>query len=197
MSAEIGVWTINHEKEKKIAVTHVNVRTSIVFLIAKLIVLDIIATLFALFFFSPFLFPISLEIKTQILSYNIWYFLFLVLVKIVLTLFIVAQWLNEYYEITPTKIIYRRGIMRRKEDVYDLSRGDKASKITSIGVQQDMLGRIFNYGTLSIYDRGVYKYYYLNYIHNPLRYFEILRYLLPDADVEKDVPREHLRDKEE
>lgn len=189
-----GVWTINQDSEKKIIVTHVNVRQSIVFLITKLIVLDIIATSLALVFFSPLLVPLSMQIKTQIISYNVWYFGLLLFGKILLTLFVVLEWLNEYYEITPVKIFHRRGIVWRREDAYDLS-SDKSDRITSIGVQQGLLGRIFNYGTLFFYDRGVYKYYYLYYIHNPLRYLEILHHLLPNADIEKDIVREHIRDK--
>lgn len=197
MSAnETEVWTINHEKEKKIIVTHVNVRTSIFFLITKLILLDIIATVIVLLFFSPFLFPLPVEVKTLIVSSNVWYFLLLAFGKIVLTLYIVLSWLNEYYEIKPTQIVYRRGILWRKEDVYDLNPRDPAVRISSIGIQQGLLGRIFNYGTLFFYDRGTYKYEYLHYIHNPLRYFEILHNLLPNAAMEKEIIREHFRDKE-
>lgn len=190
-----GIWTINHDQEEKIVVTHVNVRQSIVFLFTKLIALDILATFVALVFFSPLAVPLPIEMKTQLISYNIWYFGLLLFVKILLTLFVVLEWLNEYYEITPTKIAHRRGIIWRKEDSYDIS-GEKSAKITAIGIQQGVLGRVFNYGTLFFYDRGVYKYYYLYYIHNPLRYLEILHKLLPNADIEKDVIREHVRDKE-
>ncbi|MDO8583034.1 MAG: PH domain-containing protein [bacterium] len=192
---ESGVWTTNHDQEKKIIVTHVNVRQSIIFLFTKLIALDVLATVIALVFFSPLIVPLSITIKTQIISYNILYFGLLLFAKILLTLFVVLEWLNEYYEITPAKIFHRRGIIWRKEDVYDLS-GNKPDRITSIGIQQGFLGKIFNYGTLFFYDRGLYKYYYLHYIHNPLRYFEILQHLLPDAAIEKNIIREHVRDKE-
>ena len=156
-----GVWTINQDKAKRIVVTHVNVRQSIVFLITKLIVLDILATFTALVFFSPLAIPLPTEVKTQIISYNIWYFGLLLFGKIFLTLFIVLEWLNEYYEITSTKIFHRRGIIWRRENVYAIISGDKSTRITAIGVKQSALGRIFNYGTLFFYDRGVYKYYYL------------------------------------
>lgn len=194
---ETEIWTTNHDRERKIIVTHVNVRTSIVFLLAKLIVLDIIATVIALVFPFPLIVPLSMEIKTLIISSNILYFGLLLLGKIILTLFIVFSWLNEYYEITPTKIVYKRGILWRKEDVYDLNPRDPAVRISSIGIQQGILGRIFNYGTLFFYDRGTYRYEYLHYIHNPLRYFEILHYLLPNAAIEKEIIREHIKDKEE
>ncbi len=192
-SNESGFSTINQGNEEKIVVSHVNVRQSIVFLISKLIVLDIIATLTALIFFSPLLVPLSMEVKLQIVSYNIWYFGLLIFAKILLTLFVVLAWLNDYYEISPTKIFHRRGIIWRKEDSYDLSL--KSNKITTIGIQQGLIGRSFNYGTLFFYDRAVYRYYYMHYIHNPLRYLEILHHLLPNADVEKELIREHIRDK--
>ena len=160
------VWTIGHDRNKKILVTHINVRQSIVFLITKLIVLDILATIIALVFFSPLAIPLPTEVKTQIISYNIWYFGLLLFGKIFLTLFIVLEWLNEYYEITPTKIFHRRGLIWRREDAYAIISGDKSTRITAIGVQQGMLGRIFNFGTLFFYDRGVYKYYYMHYIHH-------------------------------
>ena len=190
-----GFLTIDQNNKKRIVVTHVNIRQSIVFLITKLIALDTLATSIALIFFSPIIVPLPMEIKTQIIAYNVWYFPLLLLGKITLTLLVVLTWLNEYYEITPTKISHKRGILWRKEESYNIS-GDKSARVTAIGIQQSALGRTFNYGTLFFYDRGVYKYYYLHYIHNPLRYLEILHNLLPNADIEKDVVREHVRDKE-
>ena len=187
-----GVWLLNDKDEKKIVVTHLNVRVSIVFLMLKLITLDILATFAVLLFFGTLSFDwLSEETWRFIFSKNVGFFITLAAVKILLTLFVVLQWINEYYEITPTKIIYRRGIIWRKEDTYGLSR------INAIGVQQGIFGRIFNYGTLFIYDVGVFKYYYLNYVHNPLRYLDVLHNLLPNADIEKEVIREHIRDVEE
>lgn len=179
------------EAKTAIPVTHVNVRTSIVFLISKLIILDIIATAVALAYFGAVSYSLlSEEARLMIFSYNLGYFLTLGIAKVFLSLYVVLQWINEYYEIRPDKIIYRRGIIFRRVDVYDYAH------IRSIGVHQGMLGRIFNFGSLSIYDRGVYKYYYLSYIHNPLKYFDLLKKLVPNADIEKEIVRDSIRDKE-
>lgn len=178
-----------HKSRGTIPATHVNIRASIFFLIAKLIVLDIMAIFIAFAFFWVVTTTIlSEETKLFVISSYVGYFLLLGAAKISLSLYVVLQWLNEYYEITPDRIVYRRGIIWRKVDVYDYAH------IRSIGLHQSFLGRIFNFGSLAIYDRGVYKYYYLNYIHNPLKYFELLRKLVPNADVEKAVFREHMRD---
>jgi hypothetical protein len=179
------------EDHKHIMVTHVNVRVSLVFLLIKLVLLDVVAGVLVLLFFGVLSFALIPEdVRLLIFSNNVGFFILLVAAKIILTIFLVVQWINEYYEITPTKIIYRRGIIWRREDAYNVN------QIRSIGVRQSIFGRVFNYGTLFIYDRGVYKYYYFNDLHNPLRYLDILHNILPDADIEKEVIREHIRDTE-
>ena len=186
-----GVWLINDKDEKKIVVTHINVRVSIVFLLLKLIALDILATVGVLFFFGVLsIEQLPHETWWFIFSNNVGFFITLATVKILLTLFVVLQWLNEYYEITPTSILYRRGILWRRDDTYNLA------KVNALGIQQGIFGKIFNYGTIFFYDVGVFKYYNLNYIHNPLRYLNILHSILPDVDIEKEVVREHVRDVE-
>lgn len=181
----------DEKKNETISVTHVNVRTSIVFLLFKLVLLDILASVLAMLFFGALSFTqLPSEVRLFIFSQNIAYFVILAIVKIILTIFLVMQWLNEYYEITPTKIYYKRGIIWRREDTYELK------NVRSIGIKQGVFGRVFSFGTLFFYDRGVYKYYYLNDIHNPLRYLNILHRLLPDTTIEKDVIREHVRDAE-
>lgn len=187
----VDIMVKEEENHKHIKVSHVNVRVSLVFLLLKLVLLDVIAGVLVLLFFGVLSFSfIPEDLRLLVFSNNVWFFVLLVIAKIVLTVFVVLQWINEYYEITPIKIFYRRGIIWRKEDIYDLA------LVRSIGIRQGIFGRIFNYGTLFIYDRGVYKYYYFSDIHNPLRYLDVLHHLLPAVDIEKDVIREHIRDTE-
>lgn len=182
---------IKKEDKDTFEVTHVNIRTSIVFMVLKLAVLDVIATAAALaFFWAISSGTLPYQINSFLISNSAFYFLRLAAVKLIFTFYVVIQWLNEYYEITPKQVIYRRGIIWRKVDVYDYAH------VRSLGIHQSFLGRILNYGSLSLYDRGVYKYYYLNYIHNPDRYFKLLKTLCPNADIEKEVFREHIRDEE-
>ena len=86
------------EKKKSFPISHVNVRSSIVFLVSKLLALDLIATLIALVFFGV----ISVDVipsatKIMLVSNNVWYFVVLAIVKIILTFYLILQWLNEYY----------------------------------------------------------------------------------------------------
>jgi len=180
----------SYEKKKEmLTVSHVNVRVSIVFLLLKLVLLDILAAFFVILFFSALSFAqLPSEVRLFIFSQYTIYFILLAVFKVAMTIFLVIQWLNEYYEITSTRIHYRRGIIWRREDVYEFM------NIRSIGLKQSIFGKIFSFGTLYFYSRSTYKYYYLNDIHNPLRYLNVLHSLLPDVDIEKDLIREHIRD---
>lgn len=176
---------------RHIKVTHVNVRVSIVFLLLKLVLLDIIAAFFVIFFFGALsVASIPTEVRLFIFSQNMIYFVLLAVVKVIITVYIVIQWLNEYYEITPTNIHYRRGIIWRREDIYEFK------NVRTVGIQQGVLGRIFSFGTLFFYDRAVYKYYYLHDIHNPSRYLNILRRIVPGAELEREVVLERFHDKD-
>ena len=182
---------IKKDPKDTFEITHVNIRTSIVFVVLKLAVLDILATATALLFFWAISSGgLNDQTSSFLISNSAFYFLTLAAFKLSFTMYVIIQWLNEYYEITPASVIYRRGIIWRKVDVYDYAH------VRSLGIHQSFLGKILNYGSLSIYDRGVYKYYYLSYIHNPHRYFKLLQSLCPNADIEKEVFREHIHDEE-
>lgn len=170
----------------KIVVTHLNIRQSIYLLLLKLVSIDILAGVIVLLFFSSFFMPLSTEFKLKIVSYNIVYFSLLVLFKIGVTLFVIFQWLNEYYEITPFKIIHRKGIIWRKETEY------KIEHIESISLKQGVIGKILNYGTIEFYDWRVKNDVPIYLIHNPVKYMNILESLMPGADQRKEIIREHV-----
>jgi len=183
------IFALEHEGEKKITV--VTIRESIVFLLLKLLALDMIAIIFVLIFFSPFLIPIAVETKLQLVSYNFAYFSVLAFIKIFLTTFIILRWLNDNYEITPEVLIHKRGIIWQKEERY------KLVHVKSFGLEQGILGKIFNYGTLRFYDWFLRKDYAIYLIHNPRKYLRILEDLLPYSDEIKATLREHFIEPEE
>jgi membrane protein YdbS with pleckstrin-like domain len=119
------------------------------------------------------------------------FFLILGFVKIIITLFVVLYWLNAYYEIWPNSIIYKRGIIWKKEEKFPFGH------IRSIKVEQGVFGKIFCYGTLSLYDYSLRRYATVYLIHNPVKYFHILDGLVPKAEKEKEILREHIVEKEE
>ncbi len=168
--------------ERKISVTHINVRQSIFFLLLKLLVIDLISAFVAWLFFSSFgIAGLSDEMKLQFISGSKIYFVILIFVQIYLTLFVVVQWVNEYYEISKDMVTHRRGFIWKKEDQYPLRH------IRLVRIEQGIIGRIFGYGTIELLDWDLAKYTTLYLVHNPMKYFYILEGLLPRATSEKHV----------
>ena len=178
-------------EKKEIFVTHITVRQSIFFLLLKLIFIDIFAALVVIIFFSSLLIPfLPNELKLRIIAFSNIYFLILVVLKISVTIFIVLQWLNEYYEITPLSITHKEGLIWRKEESYSLQ------SIKSVGIKQGIFGRAFNFGTLNLYDWTLEKNIFIYLIHNPMKYLHVLESLLPKSNEEKDIVREHIGEPE-
>ncbi len=176
----------------KISVSHINIRQSIFFLLLKLVILDLFAVFLILVFFTSLSASvISSDIKLKLISYNLPVFLILGFIKIVITLFVVLQWLNEYYEVWPNSIIHKKGIIWKKEEKHTFGH------IRLIKIEQGIWGRLLTYGTLSLYDYSLRRYASLYLIHNPIKYFHILDDLLPKAQKEKEVLREHIFEREE
>ena len=176
-----------NEKQKLISITHINVRESMSFLIIKLIVIELALATIILASCLPLAcveqtFPF---IRT-IISPHTLLFLALTVLKIYLSIWIILQWLNEYYEITPTSIVHRSGIIFRHEEKYELA------SIGSLNLQQGFISKFLNYGTLYFYDKTARRYVYFYLIHNPVRYYHIIESLIPPVNKVKEVLRERV-----
>lgn len=176
--------------ESKIVVTHVTIRQSISFLVLKLILLEAFAAGAVIAFHSLFLSTTIADVVSNINGtftvFNVFIFLILVIIKTAFVVFIILQWLNEYYEITPKEVIHKSGLIFRREERHTLNH------LGSIELEQNLFGKVFNYGTIKLYNWTIEKYVTLYLIHNPLKYHHILQTLLPDADKGKSVVREHI-----
>lgn len=144
------------------------------------------ATIVALVFFSSAIIPIPIEIKVQILSYNVIYVILLAFFKIGLNIYVILLWLNDYYELTTEVVNHRHGIFWQKEDSF------KVTHIKSFGIRQGVFGKLFNYGSLHCYDWFLKEEYTMYLIHNPKKYLRILEDLLPFADEDREMIREHI-----
>jgi uncharacterized membrane protein YdbT with pleckstrin-like domain len=187
--------TGEYEKELKqghIDLPYVTVRQSIAFLLLRLIVIEMLASFVVVvvngFIISPL---INDVIRSFLFQLNVpILYIFLVILKIILAIYVVLQWVNEYYKITPKEIIHKKGFIFKKEERY------KINHVAEISLEQGFFGRIFNYGTIKLYDWATDKTAYLYLIHNPVRYKNVLHRLIPEADEEKKVLREHIINEE-
>lgn len=193
MNTKEKILTFDKKNETgTITVTHITVRQSIFFLVLKLLFLETVAAL-AIIAFHLFLSSTSINIigNNSVSVFNIPLFLILVLLKTGFMIYVIVQWLEEYYEITPKEVVHRKGFLVRKEEHYTLDH------IGSISIEQGLLGRIFNFGTLKLFDWALEEEVYIFLIHSPRKYNNILQTLIPEADIEKKVFRENLIDKDD
>lgn len=182
---------IQDKHEKKIAITHITIRQSITFLVLRILAIEFLAA-FSIIVFHTLLLRTEVRdvVGEDILVFNIPLFIFLVILKTAVLIFVIIQWLNEYYEITTNEIVYRKGLIFKKEVRHIFEH------IGSVKLEQGILGRIFNFGTLRLFNWTRENYTYMYLIHNPSKYMHILEELLPAADKEKKVFREHLLEPE-
>lgn len=183
---------ISFEKKGKassITVTHITVRQSIFFLVLKLLFLETVAAL-AVIAFHLVLARYSAYALSDLSIFNVPVFVILVLTKTIFMIYVIVSWLEEYYEIAPTEVVHRKGFLFRREEVYTLDH------IGSITLEQGLFGRIFNFGSLKLFDWALEETVNIYLIHSPLKYHHILETLLPEVDREKKVFREKVIDEE-
>lgn len=177
---------------KDITVTHITIRQSISLLLLKLVLIEAIAA-GALIAFHAILFTTNVEsqLPEGVSLFNIPVFLTLVAIKTFVTFFVIFQWLEECYEITPKEIIHKRGFFFKHEDRHSLNH------LVSLKVYQGIFGKLFNYGTLTMFNWAKNKEVSLYLIHNPKKYLHILEHLLPEPDEERNTIRERLIEEDE
>lgn len=164
----------------RILVDHLNVRQSISIILCKLLVIEFFFTLVAIsyqFLNLPFT--------------NFPFFLCLVAIKTFFVIYVTMKWTYEYYEIFPEAVIHHKGIIFRIEEKYAFN------QIRSIKIDQGVMGRLFNFGTLTFYDWHLQKESSMYLIHNPRKHFKILEGLMPRTSEEKHMLRERFREGED
>lgn len=180
-----------NNKTGKMHVTHINVRQSIFLLMLKLVFLDIMIAVLAIFYFSL----ASAEFASEILSgriqlYNILFILGLTLLRIIFVIIITLRWINERYEIWPDAVIHKCGLIFRKQEKHPFS------QMRSVKVEQGFFGKFFGFGTISFYNWYLETDTSLYLIHNPIRYFHIIESLIPKTERERDIFLDDVKMKE-
>lgn len=176
----------NEDRVKdKISISHINIRQSISILIIKLILIDIFtAIIIGMLFLTLNLVEVGLRFGLNAFYTTFILFGILAVIKISISIYIVLNWISDYYEITPKEIIHRKGVLFTKEQRVNFD------DIRKIELMQGLFGRIFNCGTICLYDFRLNKDMEAYLIHNPIRYGKILKELMPDAELTKEVVRE-------
>jgi membrane protein YdbS with pleckstrin-like domain len=108
-----------------------------------------------------------------------------------LMLYIVLDWVFEYFIIKNDTIVLRRGIIFSHEDVYQME------DVKTINVYQGFWGKLFNTGTVSFFDASVRKPEYLSGIDNPNAIAAEIYKIHPGPESIVMLPQENRHHKEE
>lgn len=167
--------------QERLSLNHINIRQSIVILIAKLVVIDIILSFIVIgAYYLIILSRISMDNINTATVYFLVFFVVAGILKIALGCYVVLLWLNEYYEITPEHVTHRKGLIFKKQEQY------RIDHIRRIEVEDTFLGELLNYATISIYDIRLNKYLDMVLIHNARRYAKVFQELRPNIEMKED-----------
>lgn len=165
----------------RITLSYLNIRQSISILITRLILIDL---LLAALVISCYFLVVRAGVFSQNPDYDSIFFLSIFglsgLSKLFITTYVVLLWLNEYYEITPEYIYYKRGLIFKKTEQY------RIDHIRRINVEDSFIGELFNFATITLYDIRFQKYLDMYLIHNARRYAKILQQLRPEIEIKED-----------
>ncbi|MBI2040400.1 response regulator transcription factor [Candidatus Microgenomates bacterium] len=148
------------EKEQP-AAEKIVLRESVVLIIIRLIFTE------AIFGLSVFLTSILFSYLNPYLnagSFSSLYFIVLItglLINIGIVILITLKWNCEYTEVSREGVIKHSGILYRKEQKY------ACNFVEAAKLEQSLLGLLFNYGTIELYDPALKEQVYLLNIANP------------------------------
>ena len=172
---------IVNREDKELHLTYLNIRHSISVLLAKIVLVDFLAGLFhVLLYFSLIRGEHMINYDFTNTPVSLVVYGVLIIFQVVVTSYIVLQWLNEYYEITPDEIVHRNGIIFKKIEKY------RFDNIRAMLISENFIGELLNFGTITLYDIRMQKYLDMYLIHNPKRYFKIIKALKPNIEYKKE-----------
>lgn len=166
---------------KQITLTYLNIRQSIAILLARLFLVDfLMAFLVILSYFMVVTGGNFINYTSANTPLFLTIFIALGIIKIATSSYVILQWLNEYYEITPDYVVHKKGIIFKKSEQYRLN------NVRAMDVEDSFLGEMFNFATITLYDIRLQKYLDMYLIHNPRRYAKVLQELRPHLETRKD-----------
>ncbi len=99
-------------------------------------------------------------------------FTVIIVFNIVIIFAIILRWQSEYVEVTRDGLIKHSGILYKKSQKY------ACNFVEAVMLDQSLLGRFFNYGTLELYDPSLKETIYMLNIANPKRNSELIEKII-------------------
>lgn len=173
IQGETGTITLTQEKSvynpEKIVL-----RRSVFRLVTYFIAIEFLFDLLYIMIRIPFMY-ITIPVQFQGFITALYFFSFVV-INIIKVFFIsvgALRFVTSKYEIAMDGIRFKYGIISRKEKTFVYT------YMQEVTFSQDFWGRVFNFGTIEIYNPAVKEKIILDSIPNPSKYAEIIKKNLP------------------
>lgn len=118
---------------------------------------------------------IPLQIQGSLTAIYLVSFLVINLIKVFFIIIGALRWVTSKYEITTDGIRFRYGILSRREKIF------LCAYMQKVTFAQSFWGRVFNFGSIEVYNPAVKERILLDAIPNPSKYAEIIKKNLPSA----------------
>jgi len=152
-----------------------DVRQSPVLLIARIVMSEIVIMI--LHYFIRFILDqifLFLNAKQSILIITIEVIIIQIL-NIYILLVAILTWLNKHYIFNPKEVIIKTGIINTKSTTYEIA------NLQSMSILQNVVQKIFNFGSIKLYNPVLREEIYISDISDPHKYGEIIQRHQPET----------------
>ena len=170
------------EGQARVAQLPVIIRQSVIILFFKLLFLE---TAFLSFFLLLLLVASLVVTSFSLTDTTVIIFIYGVLniIKGFITMIAVMNWVRHYYEIWPGIVIYKSGLFGRRASSF------KLHNISVIEIEQSMVARMCNYGSIQLQNMFVKEQFYLVDVPHPQKVITMIQ-----ACMEKPAPQAALEE---
>lgn len=98
--------------------------------------------------------------------------------KLLIVLYLIVRWKTCYYLITPEKIIQHCGVFCRRQEACAIK------NIESIILRQNLIGKLFHFGSLKLYAPTLNHRIFMTNIHNPRKRMRLIEKLTPKTQMQ-------------
>jgi membrane protein YdbS with pleckstrin-like domain len=144
------------------------VRKSIIVFFARFITLHVIHLIFLLVIYAFFVLVSGSALMEDLLL-MLFIFICTSSVVVMLSVYIYARWKAHFYTVFPHAIVEKKGVFHKIEKSFACNR------IESVSLRESFLGRMCNFGSVSLYDALLEKNIYLTNVDSPEKISDTLK----------------------
>lgn len=149
-------------------------RQSPVLLVGRIITSEIV--IMTLHYFVRFILDqifLFLNVKAPLFVITIEVILIQIL-NLYILLVAILTWLNKQYIFNPKEVIIKTGVLSTKSTTYEIA------NLQSMSISQNFIQKLFNFGSIKLFNPVLKEEIYISDIPNPHKYGEIIQQYQPE-----------------